>query len=103
MKVFKLEEMRKLVKVKVYKIRDNQYSFNLDGGRSFSFTGTFEEMAKFLKRIQAKDNISSPRSNRKLTYLQMAIEIDSQKDNTVFCWLHNLNRFKKRNYTINDM
>jgi hypothetical protein len=82
--------MHKLVPVKVYN-QGKFWSFNFAGGTK-SFYGDFEKFRLFLKRIQAIDFDSTPKSKRQKTFDQIAQDVVSGVDNKIYVWKHILDK-----------
>lgn len=77
--------MRYLVKCKVYK-HGNQWTLNSDKGGTRVFNGSIEGFAKFLRKIQAKDDAVDPKTFRSMTYMNIAQEIADGGDNVIYVW-----------------
>jgi hypothetical protein len=80
---------------------DNNYSFCCDShgsDRNITIQGDLEYLAYILYKLGAKDSISEPRSFRAYTYDEMSQLIDSGEMNTIFLWLHNLNKIKNNRF-----
>lgn len=55
--------------------------------------GSIEEFSKFLMKIQAKDDKTSPKSARGATYLEIAQEAADGSDTTIWVWDRYLKSF----------
>jgi hypothetical protein len=97
-KTFKvLNEKRYLIKV-VVKPLNGDFSLEYEGKKTL-FKGKVENFIKFLQKIQAKDNMSSPRSERNYTYKQMVDSILNGTDNVIWVWNKFLDNIGKVVYT----
>lgn len=82
----------KLQKVEV--LYDGHRGWTLNWNNNFKVVyGSIEEFAKFLMKVQAKDNFQEPRSFRSMTYQQIAQEIANGSDRTIWVWERNLRPF----------
>ena len=86
--MFKIYEARSIVPVKV--MQSNSF-FTLtwnSGGKTkrFVYKGDTEKFTKFLRKMQAKDDETSPNSTRGKKYGAIVDEIISGKDNQIWVW-----------------
>ena len=90
----KIVESNKLVKVKV--LFDGNKGWTLTWNKSDFKTihGAAEVFAKFLQKIQAKDDKTSPNSVRGITYLEITKEISTGSDSTIWVWEKYLKNLK---------
>ena len=87
------KEGRKLLKVRVLHDGGKGWTFNFNGGYKV-FKGDSAGLAKFLKKIQAKDFESEPKSARNITYPQMADELLAQGNGYIWVWDNILRKVK---------
>jgi hypothetical protein len=79
----------KLQQVEV--LYDGHRGWTLNWNHNFKVVyGSIEEFAKFLMKVQAKDNFQDPHSFRSMPYLQIAQEIANGSDRTIWIWERNL-------------
>lgn len=87
--MIRMDEYRKLLRVKVDRQGKDQYYFrvtNAQGYRDVTIRGDQTKLLKFLKNIKAKDTKTSPASMRNLTYIQIADGIIDGTDNEIWVW-----------------
>ncbi|MDA3854936.1 MAG: hypothetical protein PF569_01660 [Candidatus Woesearchaeota archaeon] len=80
--------MAYLIKVIVSVDSTNIWEFKpTDSGyNKFSLKASEQQIKTLLRKIKAKDDVTSPNSSRGITYQQMIDEIKSDRDNIIYVW-----------------
>ncbi len=82
------EEYRKrLIPIKVsYDEDSNLWTFHPEHSTEMIFRTTPEKMKRLLRRMKAKDSITSPHSRKGTTYLAMMDDITTKGTSTIYSW-----------------
>lgn len=92
-----IHEYTNLAKARVFYDGKGSYTFNFDKGyklpNPYVFRGDHDSFVRFLMGIKAKDNKTWPRSVRGERYSDIADEIESGSDQTVYVWEHDFMRY----------
>jgi hypothetical protein len=82
-----LHEYRKLLRISVEPLGENLFHFrvtNVDGYKNLNLRT--KNLAKFLRKIHAKDTATSPASMRNWTYIKIAEGIINGTDREIWVW-----------------
>jgi len=92
----KIEELRNLILIDVFWNGKTGWSMSsLAGNRVYN--GSPQSFCKFLRQLQAKD-VSNPRSQRNITYMEIVDNIMTGKEHGFYVWSNIYNRFPKMIY-----
>lgn len=98
--MYRIKEYTNLIKARVFYDGKGAYTFNLDKGikapNPYVFRGDHNQFVRFLMAIKAKDNKTWPRSVRGERYADIASEIESGEDQTIYVWEHDFMRYINR-------
>jgi len=101
----KRKATRKALEVRV-SWTGKSFIINWQGDKSSGpvhFTGTREEFARMLQKLQAKDSLTKPLMKRQLTYKEMVDNIIEQKDCIVMIWSNVLDNIKGTMFNMNTL
>lgn len=91
MKLLRMPEAHRLVMVSVLHDGASRWTLQWKGG-FYVHSGTVESFAKLLMQIHAKDDKEDPRSFRSMKYLDIANEVTTGVDTTIYVWEADLAR-----------
>jgi hypothetical protein len=80
-----INEQRRLVPVKVYYLND-AFLMQDDAGKELTVKACPESFRDFLKKLNAYDCVSEPRTSRSGTYMDIVDGIMGRVDNIIFIW-----------------
>lgn len=92
-----MKEARHLVKVEVIWDGQDGWTLKYDNRKTKVFRGDKTAFAKYLQKIQAKDDMTSPKSVRNETYKEIVDDIVLNRDRIIWVWSTNM---KENTYKV---
>lgn len=82
-----MENNKRLIPINVsYSEDDNLWTFHPENSTKMIFRTTPDKMKRLLRRMKAKDSVTTPNSKKGTTYQAMMDDVSSKGSSIIYAW-----------------